>query len=86
MTTTINNGIKTIEIEKKVGECEAGTLIGELAMTDHAPRALSAMTKTNCVFLILNKEAFDILLKGEIKKMREAMATFLLEHFPNLKE
>jgi CRP-like cAMP-binding protein len=49
-----------IEEEVKVGECEEGTLIGEIAMLDpdKEKRAKSAMAKTDCVFLILNTEAF----------------------------
>ncbi len=40
-------------------------MIGEIAMLDpdKEKRAKSAMAKTDCVFLILNTEAFEILVK-----------------------
>ena len=45
-------------------ELGVGTMIGEVAMMDpKATRALSGMAKTDCVFLLLNREAFDILVK-----------------------
>jgi len=42
-----------------------GTLIGEIAMMDpeKATRSVSVMAKTDCVFLLLNHDAFDILVK-----------------------
>lgn len=54
-----------IEEEVKAGECIEGTLIGEIAMLDpeKEKRAKSAMAKTDCIFLILNIEAFEILVK-----------------------
>lgn len=39
-------------------------MIGEVAMMDpNATRALSGMAKIDCVFLLLNMDAFDILVK-----------------------
>lgn len=39
-------------------------MIGELAMmSEGATRALSGMAKTDCIFLLLNRDAFDILVK-----------------------
>ena len=53
-----------IEEEVKVTEMGTGLVIGELAMMDpKAVRALSGMAKTDCIFLLLNRDAFDILVK-----------------------
>lgn len=53
-----------VEEEFKVVEFGVGTMIGELAMMDPtATRALSGMAKTDCIFLLLNRDAFDILVK-----------------------
>ena len=59
-----------IEEERKVGECGVGIIIGEIAMMDplKATRALSGMAKTDCIFLLLNKDAFEILVKEKMKK------------------
>jgi hypothetical protein len=56
MTTTIKDGITTVEEEKKIGECDEGSLIGEIALIDpeKSTRLLSALVKTDCVFLLLN--------------------------------
>jgi len=54
----------TIEEETKVVELGVGIMIGEVAMMDkNAVRALSGMAKTDCIFLLLNREAFDVLVK-----------------------
>lgn len=54
-----------IEEERKVADIDPGSMIGELAMLDPSkkPRAKSAMAKTDCVFLLLNHDAFEILVK-----------------------
>lgn len=43
-------------------------MIGEVAMMDPkaATRALSGMAKTDSIFLLLNREAFDILVKVKL--------------------
>jgi len=57
----------TIEEETKVVELGVGIMIGEVAMMDkNAVRALSGMAKTDCIFLLLNREAFDVLVKVTI--------------------
>ena len=54
-----------IEEEAKAGECSEGILIGEMAMLEpeKETRAKSGMAKTDCIFLILNTDAFEILVK-----------------------
>lgn len=59
-----------IEEEIKIAEVGSGIVIGELAMMDpKATRALSGMAKTDCIFLLLNRDAFDILVKVNIFKL-----------------
>ncbi len=56
-----------VEEEIKVVEFGVGNMIGEVAMMDpKATRALSGMAKSDCVFLLLNREAFDVLVKVNI--------------------
>ena len=63
-TKIVKDNFVIIEEETKVVEFPAGKIIGELAMMDpKATRALSGMTKTDCIFLLLNHDAFDILVK-----------------------
>lgn len=64
-TQVIRDNYVYIEEEVKVGELEEGTLIGEIAMLDpeKGKRAKSAMAKTDCIFLVLNAEAFELLVK-----------------------
>jgi len=69
MTKTYKDNFVIIEEEVKVVELGVGTMIGEVAMMDpKATRALSGMAKTDCVFLLLNRDAFDILVKVCINK------------------
>lgn len=58
-----------VEQEIKIVEVGVGFMIGELAMLDpeKATRALSGMAKTDCVFLLLNQEAFDLLVREKMK-------------------
>jgi len=44
------------------------------------------MTKTDCILLMLNQEAFDIMVKEKIKKEREEMGKFVCNSMPKLKE
>ena len=48
-----------------MGEAVVGTLIGEIAMMnpEKGTRLLSGMAKTDCIFLLLNHDAFEILVK-----------------------
>jgi CRP-like cAMP-binding protein len=62
-TKTYKDNFVTVDEEFKIGELGAGTVIGELAMMDpKATRLLSGMAKTDCIFLLLNRDAFDILV------------------------
>ncbi len=59
-----------IEEEEKVGECGVGILIGEIAMMnpEKGTRLLSGMAKSDCIFLLLNHDAFEILVKVNSKQ------------------
>jgi CRP-like cAMP-binding protein len=65
-TKTLQDEMIVIEEEIKMGfESGVGSLIGEIAMMDpsKASRALSGMAKTDSVFLLLNHDAFEVLVK-----------------------
>jgi CRP-like cAMP-binding protein len=63
-TKVYKDNFVIIEEEIKIVEMGAGVVIGELAMMDpKAVRALSGMAKTDCIFLLLNRDSFDILVK-----------------------
>lgn len=53
---TGSEGITSVEVENVVAEFDKGRLFGEIALLepDKATRVLSAMTKTDCILLILN--------------------------------
>lgn len=91
----VTNGDRIIvELEHKCGEGNVGDLIGELAMKEpeKATRMLSGMAKTDCIFLLLNKDIFKITLDvillivkedilGIIKVNRRIKSSFcLLKH------
>lgn len=40
-------------------------------------RMLSAMTKANSVLMILNREAFDLIVREKLKKEREDLGKFV---------
>jgi CRP-like cAMP-binding protein len=77
-----------VETENIITEFQTGKLFGEIALLDptKATRALSAMTKTDCVFMILNMEAFDIIAKEKLKRERDEMGRFVHNAVPKLKE
>lgn len=62
-----------------MSELESGRLFGEIALLDpnKATRALSAMCRSDCILLLLNFEAFDLLIKEKLKREREAMGKFV---------
>jgi CRP-like cAMP-binding protein len=63
-------------------------LFGEIAMLDptKAMRALSAMTRTDCILLVLNMESFDLLIKEKLKRDREELGKFVYNSIPRLKD
>jgi len=73
MTTVIKDGITTVEQEIKKAEVGEGALFGETAMIDPEKnqRTCSLMAKTDCIFVLLNHEAFNLLVKAELKRERE---------------
>lgn len=53
---------------------------------EKATRVLSAMTKTDCILLTMNKEVFNMMVKEQIKKEREEKGKFVYNSIPKLKE
>jgi hypothetical protein len=77
MTTVLKDGIMTKELEEILfSSDEIGKMTGEnaLAGSEKKTRMLSVMANTDCVFLMLNKDAFDILVRDELKREKEARA------------
>lgn len=85
---TGKEGLNCVETENVVAEFPKGRLFGEIALIDpsKATRVLSAMTKTDCIFIILNQEAFDIILREKLKREREDLGKFVYNSMPRLKE
>jgi hypothetical protein len=44
------------------------------------------MTKTDCVLLKLNTEAFEIIVKEKLKREREDLGKFVFNNIPTLKD
>lgn len=87
-TDTGSDGMYTVECENTVVTFPKGRLFGEIALLDpnKATRMLSALTKNDCILLVLNQEAFDIMVKERIKKEREEIGEFVCSSMPKLKE
>ena len=87
-TDTGSDGMFTVECENNIVTFPKGKLFGEIALLDpnKATRMLSALTKTDSILLVLNQEAFDIMIKEKIKKDREEMGKFVCSSMPKLKE
>ena len=83
-----NEGLNCVEVENIIAEFPKGRLFGEIALLDpsKATRVLSAMTKSDCILLILNQEAFDIMVKEKIKRERDELGRFVYNALPNLKD
>ncbi len=77
-----------IEEEEKFVELGVGTMIGDIAMMnpEKATRMLSGIAKQDCIFLLLNHDAFDILVKEKQKKENEAYTLFLFETLPRISD
>ena len=69
-------------------ESGVGALIGEIAMMDptKASRLFSGMAKTDSIFLLLNHDAFDILVKEKQKKINEGLCTLIFDAIPKMHE
>ena len=61
----MQNGFVTVQVEDIIVTFHIGKLFGENVFQHEGKktRALSGMTKTDCVLLILNEEAFSRLVK-----------------------
>lgn len=85
----IKDNLVVIEEEIKMPfEQSVGIMIGEIAMMnpENTTRALSGMAKTDCIFLLLNREAFDILVKEKEKKECEALTSIIFTSVPSMEE
>ncbi|CDW91816.1 camp-dependent protein kinase regulatory [Stylonychia lemnae] len=77
----------TVEEEFKVVELGVGIMIGEVAMMDkNGVRALSGMAKNDSIFLLLNREAFDVLVKEREKKENEVLTQFIFDSVPKIRD
>lgn len=88
-TKTINDEIIVIEEEIKMPfESGVGSLIGEIAMMDptKGSRALSGMAKIDSIFLLLNHDAFDILVKEKQKKINESLTALIFDAIPKMND
>lgn len=83
-----NDNLTSIEMENKIIEYESPELFGENALMDETKkvRKLSAMTKTDSVLMILNLEAFDMMIRENENREREEIGKFVHREFPKLKE
>ncbi len=83
---TIDKNITSVEIENIIVTFSKGKLFGEIALLnpDKKVRALSGMTKTDSVLLILNQEAFTMLIEEKLNKEQEIKAKFVYDNFPFL--
>lgn len=80
--------VQTVETENVINEFQAGSLFGEIALMDSSKsiRVLSTMTKTDCILLQINKEAFDIMIRDKMNKDRDEMGKFVYQSIPKLKD
>jgi len=59
-------GRVTIAINNKIVEkLDAGGEFGEMALVDHSPRTASAIARTDCALLSLNRQALIELVKSD---------------------
>lgn len=49
-------------------------------------RKLSAMTKSDCILLLINKEAFELAFKEKMRKERDEMGRFIYQSVPKLRD
>ena len=52
----------------------------------NSKRFISGACKTDCIMLLLNLKAFDILIKDKMKKDREMLAMIVYNSVPNIQK
>ncbi|TAJ77658.1 MAG: cyclic nucleotide-binding domain-containing protein [Gallionellaceae bacterium] len=58
------SGTAEITVHNRVVEtAEAGTILGEMAMIDDAPRSATVMAKSDCKVLAIERERFNFLIQ-----------------------
>ena len=82
-----NVGVEVIynQVLEEAIELTKGASFGDLALEKEAPRAASILCKTECYFLVLKKEDFDLTMAETIKKNRVNLIKYL-RNFPFLKD
>mmetsp|Transcript_120973 Transcript_120973/g.287375 ORF Transcript_120973/g.287375 Transcript_120973/m.287375 type:complete len:391 (+) Transcript_120973:68-1240(+) len=73
----MNCFIQSSEGERKVKECVAGDLFGELALLYNCPRAASVEAAQRCVLWELDRESFNQIVKKAAISHREQLEEFL---------
>ena len=60
----VKRGEVELQIEDKpVTTVGSGAIIGEMALIDHAPRSLTAVTKTECELVPIDQKRFSFLVQ-----------------------
>lgn len=62
-----------------------GSLVGELALIADKPRSATVTCEEDSEFLVIGKDAFDRLVKREMKRSRDDKLEFLRKHVPHFK-
>lgn len=70
----------------QVAALKAGTMFGELALMNEAPRSATIKCNTACEFLVIARADFDTMLKAEMIRQKEEKISFLSAHIPGFKD
>lgn len=87
-TKTVKDDLIIITEEEKMPFfSEVGAIVGDNAMREEGQvRMLSGMAKIDSIFLLLNHDAFDILVKEKQKKDFETLTNFIFDSIPRFRE
>ena len=66
--------------------CSRGELLGELAFLGSPYRSLSAVALTDCLVIVLNLTAFNMVVKDRLMREQEEVGTFVFNILPGLKD
>jgi CRP-like cAMP-binding protein len=70
----------------QVAALKAGSMFGELALMNEAPRSATIKCNTACEFLVIARADFDTMLKAEMIRQKEEKISFLSAHIPGFKD
>ena len=66
--------------------CSKGALLGELTFLGSPYRSLSAVARTDCLVIVLNLTAFNMVVKDRLMREQDEVGSFVFNILPGLRD